>query len=129
MERCIADAAERAFKTERHGDVAVEFLRAGGPVFFEAAVAVVEGELPAAIEVYPLLALELRLRIFRARNILGADERERGGTGCRFVRGGAGGFACRMSRSGQAPAPPGYSYFTQIGELQAICPSFCSTRT
>ena len=68
---------DRAFKAERHGDGAGEFVAAGGPIVVQAGVGVVEFELPAAVEVQPELTLELRLRIFRPRQVVGAEQRKR----------------------------------------------------
>ena len=79
MERSVGDAAA-AGSRKQNGTVMVRvnFSRAGGPVCLQAGVAVVEFELPAAVEILPVLALELRLGVFGTGNILrGQCERGR----------------------------------------------------
>src|SRR5258708_32276226 len=74
MEGRIADSAFGAFKTAWRRDASVEFLRAAAPVFLETEVEVVESEFPAAVQVHPLLTLELGLRIFGSRYVVRSQE-------------------------------------------------------
>src|SRR5689334_25298568 len=65
MKRGVSNAAARALKTERHRDAPGEAVSGRGPAILQPAIVVIKFELPGAVEVHPLLALELGLRVFR----------------------------------------------------------------
>src|SRR5580704_14367710 len=75
MEGRVADTAFHALKTEWDSNAAIEFLLAAGPVLVQSAVDIVKCKFPATVEVHPLLALELRLRVFGARDLLREQQR------------------------------------------------------
>ncbi len=68
VEAWVADAAFGAFEAKRHQDRLAEILGAVGPIVLDSNVFVVELELPGAVQVQPLFALKLGLRVFRAGN-------------------------------------------------------------
>src|SRR5262249_43127215 len=61
VEGSVTDPAGFALEAEWHGDGAAEFAASGGPIGIQTRVGIVELELPGAIQVLPLFALELRL--------------------------------------------------------------------
>jgi hypothetical protein len=79
----VADAGQPALGAERHGDDAVE-AAAARQVALVPGTAGVEGEGPFAVQIEPVGALELRLRVLRAREVGGAHGCSVGS--CVFIR-------------------------------------------
>jgi hypothetical protein len=63
----VMDAAQAAFGAERHDDFFRE-LPLLPHAALHAAFAEVEGKVPGSVQASPVLPLELRIRVFRARN-------------------------------------------------------------
>src|SRR5262249_11312064 len=76
MERRVADAAQLTLETEGNNDGFGQRAVLRGPILIEAAIAVVELKLPAAVQRLPLFPLKLRLGIFGARDVLRGGVRD-----------------------------------------------------
>ena len=66
-----------ALEAKWHSDLAGKFSGAGRPILIQPLIGIIEFEFPSAVEVDPVGALELRLRIFGAGNFL-SRQRQRG---------------------------------------------------
>jgi hypothetical protein len=65
MKPGVADAAQLGLGRKRYHDAAGKLLAGGRPLLIESDVLGIEFKIPGAVEVLPLGALKLGLRIFR----------------------------------------------------------------
>ena len=86
-EVAVFDSGQAALGRVRHADPPIEGGEVGVPFALDSRAPRVDCEAPLAVEIDPLLALELRLGMLRARDLLGDKRRER-----EEDRGGSHGF-------------------------------------